>query len=50
MKVSDLHLTPNEDINHKYFFTGEEHLTLLKIFFLMVIRESDEGMRPSSDS
>ena len=29
---------------------AEEHLSLLKNFFLMVIRESDEGVRPSSDS
>jgi len=37
-------------INKKNFLTGEEHLTLLKKFFQMVVRESDEGLRPSSDS
>ena len=29
---------------------AEEHLTLPKKFFLMVIRESDSGQRPESDS
>jgi len=30
--------------NKKFFFTGEEHLSLEKNFFLMVIRESDSGL------
>ena len=29
---------------------AEEHLSLEKKFFLMVIRESDSGLRPESDS